>query len=223
MLKHLLVLSLLLTASFAQAAEYGHYDPKRLLSVSETASGKHYRFNLGYLDQVLRDLSAHARNYPPRFDSPQGRQRAVEDVKRFARMLDILVNTPRPNTQILARAGYLNSIGYNLDVPGSGEKAIAIFEKLLAATPSDPRANYLYGSFLANAQKPRQALPYLEKAYAGGMADAAYTIGMAYLSLGNREKGLEHLEIYKRRNPDDTRVGRLIEAIRAGKIRSGKS
>lgn len=223
MFRFLLVVSFLLMMSVAHAARYGHYDPNRLLSVSETASGKRYSFNLAYLDRVLQDLSAHAKNYPPRFDSPQDRQRAVEDVKRFSRMLDVLVNAPRPNTRILARAGYLNSIGYNLDIPGSGEKAVSIFERLLAATPSDPWGNYLYGRFLANAHKPRQALPYLQKAYAAGIANAAYTLGMTYLSLGNREKALEHLEIYKRRNPDDTRVDTLIEAIRSGKIRFGRS
>lgn len=184
-----------------------------------TPSGTHYSFDLAYLDRVLRDLSVHAKNYPPRFDSAQDRQRAVEDVKRFSRMLDVLVNAPRPNTRILARAGYLSSIGYNLDIPGSGTKAASIYERLLAIAPSDPRGNYLYGTFLAGAHKPRQALPYLEKAYAGGIVGAAYAMGMAYLSLGNREKALEHLEIYKRRNSDDPSVGTLIEAIRAGRIR----
>lgn len=216
MRRSLLVLSLLLIMPIAHAAGYGHYDPQHLLASSETPSGRHYSFNLAYLDRVLQDLSVHAKNYPPRFDSPQDRQRAVEDVKKFSRMLDVLVNAPQPDKRILTRAGYLSSIGYNLDIPGSGEKAVFIFERLLAAAPSDSWGNYLYGTFLANARKPRQALPYLEKAYAAGIADAAYTIGMTYLSLGNREKALEHLEIYKGRNPDDTRVNTLIEAVRAG-------
>lgn len=218
MRKPLLVLSVLLAVSVAHAMGYGNYDPKRMLTVSEAPSGKKYGVDGAYLDQMLNDLALHARNYPPQFDTPQDRQRAIQDVKTLSGMLDILVNGPTPNPELLVRAGFLNSIGHNLDIAGSAEKTAAIFQRLLAAAPSDPRGNYMYGTFLAGAGKPKEALPYLEKALAVGVADAAYAIGMTYLTLGDKEGALENLENYKRRKPNDAGVDKLIDAIRNGRI-----
>jgi len=218
MRKFLFALIVLLIASVASAREYGNYDPKRLLTVSDTPSGKKHGFDGAYFDQMLNDLSAHAKNYPPQFDTPQDQQRATQDVKALSGMLDILINIPTPNPELLVRAGYLNSIGHNLNVAGSAEKANSIFQRLLTATPSDPRGNFMYGTFLAGIGKAKDALPYLEKALAAGVADAAYAIGMTYLTLGDKERAIKNLEDYKRRKPSDTNVDKLVDAIRNGKI-----
>lgn len=218
MRKFLLTAFVLLVTTSASATEYGNYDPKRLLTVSETPSGKTYGFDGAYLEQMLNDLSAHAKNYPPQFDTPHDKQRAIQDVKVLSGMLDILINVPSPNPELLIRAGYLNSIGHNLDIAGAAEKAGSIFQRLLTASPSDPRGNYMYGAFLASIGKPMAAIPYLEKALAVGVDDAAYAIGMTYLTLGDKELALKSLEDYKRRKPRDTNVDKLIDAIRNGKI-----
>lgn len=221
--KFLLALFVLSVASAASAREYGNYDPKRLLTVSETPSGKKHGFDGAYLDQMLNDLSAHAKNYPPQFDTPQDQERATQDVTVVSGMLDILINVPTPNQELLARAAYLNSIGHNLNIAGSAEKANSIFQRLLAATPSDPRGNYMYGTFLAGVGKAKEALPYLEKALAVGVTDAAYAIGMTHLALGDRELALKNLEDYKLHKPSDGNVDKLIDAIRNGKIEIKKS
>lgn len=218
MRKFLLAAFILSVAASATAREYGSYDPTRLLTVSETPSGKKYGFDATYLDLMLNDLSAHAQNYPPQFDTPQDKQRAARDVKALSGMLDILINVPAPNPELLVRAGYVNIIGHNLDIAGAAEKASSIFQRLLAASPSDPRGNYMYGTFLASAGKPKEAIPYLEKAIAVGVDDAAYAIGMAYLTLGDKEQALKNLDDYKRRKPGDKNVDKLIDVIRNGKI-----
>lgn len=207
--------SLLFIFSFAQAKEYGRYDLKRV--VPETPSGKQHHVDGRYLDQILNDLGLHARNYPPRFDTPADKERAVRDVKDLSGSLDILIDGPSPNSELLFRAGFLNSIGHNLDIPGSADKANSIFQKLLAISPSDPRANYHYGTFLAGATKYSEAIPYLEKALAAGVADAAYGLGMTYLSLGDKDKALEHLEAYRQRKPNDENIPKIIDAVRNGK------
>lgn len=216
--KFLLTLVVLLVASAASARAYGNYDLKRLLTVSETPSGRKYGFDGAYLDQMLSDLSAHAKNYPPQFDTPQDRQRATQDVRALSGMLDTLINVPAPNPELLVRAGYVNSIGHNLDVAGAAEKAGSIFQRLLTASPSHPRGNFLYGTFLAGVGKPKEALPYLEQALAVGVTDAAYALGMAYLTLGDKGQALKNLEEYKRRKPGDKNVDKVIDAIRHGKI-----
>ncbi len=200
------------------AREYGNHDLKRLLTASETPAGKKYGFDTVYLDQVLNDLSAHATNYPPQFDTPQDKQRATRDIEALSGMLNILINVSTPNPELLVRAGFVNSMGHNLDIPGAAEKANSIFQRLLMAAPLDPRGNYMYGTFLAGVSKHREALPYLEKALAAGFADAAYAIGMTYLSLGDKEQALKNLEDYKQRKPSDGNVDKLIDTIRNGKI-----
>ena len=219
----LLVILVILVVPSASAREYGNYDLKRLATVSETPSGKKYGFDNAYLDQILNDLSAHAKNYPPQFDTPQDQQRATQDAKALSRILDILINVPNPNHEMLAQAGYINSIGHNLNIPGAAEKANSIFLRLLSITPSDPRGNYLYGTFLAGVGKPKEALPYLEKALSVGVVNAAYAIGMTYLSLGDKEQALKNLEDYKHRKPSDKNTDKLIDAIRNGKIEIKRS
>lgn len=214
----LLTILIALVASTVSAREYGNYDTKRLLTVTETPEGKKYGFGGPYLGQMMSDLSAHARNYPPQFDTPQDKQRATEDVKALSGMLDVLINVPKPDVGLLTLAGDINSMGHNLDIPGAAQKANSIFLRLLTAAPSDSRGNYMYGNFLAGVGKPKEALPYLEKALAVGVVDAAYAIGMTYLTLGDKEQALKNLENYKQRRPSDGNVDKLIEAIRNGKI-----
>ena len=218
MRKLLFIFLAALIASSASAKEYGHYDPKRLVTMTETPAGKKYGFDAAYLDQMLEDLASHAQNYPPQFDTPQDQQRAIQDVKTLSAMLDIVITTPNPTRGFLTRAALLNSMGHNLDIPGSAEKADSIFQRLLVATPADPEINYMYGTFLSGTGKPNEALPYLEKALAGGIADADYSIGMTYLALGDKELALKNLESYAQRRPDDEKVKAFIEAIRDGKV-----
>ena len=138
-------------------------------------------------------------------------------------MLDILINVPAPDPELLVRAGHLNSIGHNLNIAGAAEKANSIFQRLLANTPADPRGNFMYGTFLAGVGKPKEALPYLEKALAAGVIDAAYAMGMTHLTLGDKEQALRNLADYKRRRPADGNVDKLIDAIRNGKIEFKRS
>jgi tetratricopeptide (TPR) repeat protein len=221
--KLLFVLLTVLVATNASAKAYGNHDPKRLLTVSETPAGKKYGFDGAYLDRMLNDLSAHAKNYPPQFDTPEDKQRAIRDVRTLSGMLDSLIKVPAPDPEILFRAAYVNSMGHNLDIPGAADKADAIFLKLLAAKPSDPRGNFAYGAFLVGAGKSKEALPYLEKALSAGVADAAYAIGMTHLALGDKERARKSFEDYKRRNPKDGNVDTIIEGIRSGKVEIRKN
>lgn len=220
---YILAVLVLLLASAANASQYGNYDTRRLLTVSESPAGKKYGFDIPYLDRMLGDLALHAKNYPPQFDTPNDRQRAVQDVKTLAGMLETLVNVPSPNPDLLIRAAELHSFGHNLDIAGSTEKANARFQQLLAARPSDARGNYMYGLFLAGAGKPAVALPYLDKARAAGITDALYAIGMTYLSLGDKKQAIKNLEDYKRRQSGNPDIDKLIEAIRSGKLEVRKS
>ena len=223
----LVVFSLLSVLSFAEAKEYGNYNLKnslkRIITIPDISSGEHTSVHLDFLDQIITDLSLHARNYPPTFDTPGDKARAVEDVKTLTVFLDILVNGPNPHPELLLRAGLLNSIGHNLDIPGTAEEAKLLFQRLLATSPSDPRANYHYGTFLAGTTESREALPFLEKALEAGVRDAAYSIGMTYLILGDTQKALANLETYQHHRATDEPLAKLIDDIRNGQFKIKQS
>lgn len=210
--------SLTVGFSVVHAKEYGSYDLRRVLTASEKPDGKKFGIDTNYLDRILEDLALHARNYPPRFDTPEDRQRAIADAKALSEMLGVVVNGPSAHPDLLLRAGFLNSMGHNLDIPGSAEKTLSIFQRLLAAAPDHPRGNYTYGTFLAGVGKSKDAIPYLKKALGAGVVDAAYALGMTYLTLGDKQKALENLANYKQQRPNDQNVDRLIEGIRSGTI-----
>ena len=213
-------LLLIFSLSTAHAIGYGHYDIKLALRESVAADGHRYGVDGRYIDQMLSDLGTHAKNYPPQFDSDQDRQRAILDARALAGVFDVLLKAPNPKPDILLRAGFLHSLLHNLDIPGSADKTSSIFKQLFSTAPNHPKGNYIYGAFLAGSARPKEALPYLDQANTAGLVEATYALGMTYLALGNPKKALEYLESYRTRVPTDENIGKLIDAVRTGTIRS---
>jgi tetratricopeptide (TPR) repeat protein len=218
MYKSLFALLFCVVALAAQAKEYGVYDGKLVLVESQTSAGKRFSIDAAYLDRMLGDLASHAINYPPQFDSASDMQRATADIRMLAKMLDVLFAAENVHPELLYRGGLVNSMGHNLKLAGSAEKAVALYERLLKLQPDNTRANLSYGRFLAGAGKPREGLPFLEKALSLGAAEAGYSVGLAYLFIGDRAKAITYLENYKSRFPADPTTDKILEAIRTGKI-----
>lgn len=80
----------------------------------------------------------------------------------------------------------------------SGELAgaQALFEQLLKDQPDASNLNFYLGDTLLNSQKPRAALPYLEKAVLRdpGLLAAQKSIGLAYLQTGQADRAIAHLK-----------------------------
>ncbi len=220
---YLSALLIVMIASTASAKEYGHYDVNLLLQKETTSAGTRYSFDVGYLDRMLNDLSSHANNYPPKFDTPQEQQRAIHDVSALSGMLNLLLQEPTPNPEFLLRAAYINSMGHNLDIPEAAEKANRLFQQFLAQATSDPKGNFMYGTFLGNIGKSAEALPYLKKSLSLGVIDANWSLGLTYLMLGDKDNAIRHLEAYKRYRPENEGTDRLIDAIRNGKVQVKRS
>ena len=223
MIRMLIILSLCSISSVVLATEYGHYDSKIVISLSETTPGKpSVTINVPYFVQILNDLGSHAGTYPVKFDSIDDRHRAEHDVAFLSGQLDIIADNFRDESMLL-RLALLHTIGHNLDIPGSGEKAAAVFDKVLERWPDDPQANYRYGVFLAGAAKNRDAIPFLEKAKSLGVIDAGYTLGLTYMSLGDKDKAVANLKSYTARVPGDENAVRILDAVINGKIDLKKS
>lgn len=214
----LLAFLALLFACTANAKEYGTYDAKRLLIAPDASTGAPPKVDLRYLDQMIADLAAHARNYPPTFDSPGDRQRAKRDAQLLSRFFELLTRDQSPNPGWLLRGGVVNGMGHNLDIPGAAEKADTMFIRLLKSLPDDPEANYAYGVFLSSVGRTQEALGYLEKADALGIVDARYALGMNALFLGDKEAALRHFEAFRQQKPGAGDVDTIIESIRRGSV-----
>ena len=204
------------------ASEYGHYDLKQLVQ-KNAAPATGAKLDVGYLDRLLADLSQHAGNYPPQFDSAEDAQRAQRDVVTLMVMLGAAFSPEQAPPDLVLRMGVLGAIGHNLDAPGGAAYAQSQFTQLLKANPEHAAGNYHYGIFLAGTARPKEALPYLMKAKAKGVAPALYGLGMAYLTLGETAKALESLQAYQKAEPRDTSVEKLLVAIRAGKVETLKA
>ena len=203
-------------ALVALAKEYGHYDLKKVTSPTETAPGKYLvTVNIGYLSQILYDLQRHAGTFPPHFEFPDDRQRAEGDVSAISGMLDPLSQDFSHSPPLQLRLGLLHAIGFNLDIPGSYEKAVAAFSTLMKLTPDDPQANYQYGAFLAASTGKRvEGIPFLEKAKSLGVVNADYWLGMSYAVAGEKAKAVENLESYTKAVPSDQYAARILDAVR---------
>jgi hypothetical protein len=220
MMRAFIVPLLCFTSSVVAATEYGHYDLKKVVSLSETIPGKpSVTINVPYFVEILNDLGAHAGTYPVRFDSGDDRYRAEHDVVLLSALLDTAADSFSDNKSILLRLALLHAVGHNLDVPGSDKKAVTIFDNVLEKWPNDPQANYRYGVFLAGTVKGQSAaIPLLEKAKSLGVVNADYPLGLAYISVGDRDKAVTNLKNYTARVPGDENAARVLVAIINGKI-----
>jgi len=203
-------------ASPAWARAYGNYEVRQLL-VPASRPGAGGSFNMAYFDAMLSDLSEHAANYPPTFDSPADAQRAKRDTRQLIGMLDTAFGTSPP-TQLLLRMALLGSIGHNLELPEGASFAQANFSRILRTDANDAQANYHYGIFLAGTGRLRESLPYLHKARDKGVTPALYSIGLAQLGLGEKTLALAAFNEYLKRDPSDQKVKLLVDAIREGKV-----
>jgi tetratricopeptide (TPR) repeat protein len=220
MRRWILGIILLQVCCAAQAKEYGHYQVAKVISLSGAETGKHTAtVNIALLSQILDDLGSHASAWPPVFDSADDRQRAERDVSSLSNMLETIAENFSADPPMLMRLAALHAYGHNLDIAGSDQLAEATFRKLLAIAPNDPQANYRFGVFYAEtATKRVDAIPYLEKAKALGVANADFWLGATYMTLGERAKAIENLKSYTSRVPADARAAAMLDAVQHGKV-----
>lgn len=213
----MLLLLLALCCVPTRAGEYGRYDLTQLAR-QNAPPAKGASLDMALMDRILADLQQHAGNYPPQFDSPADAQRAQADAKTLMGMLGAVFSAGPAPLDLLLRMGMLGAVSHNMDLPGGATFAQTHFERLLKMDSAHAAGNFQYGTFLGNTGRAKEALPYLIKAKNKGVIPALYAIGMSYLMLGDKALALENLQAYQKAVPGDAAVGKLIEAVRAGKV-----
>ncbi len=132
MKRWILGLFLLQLSAVAFSEEYGHYDVVKVISVTGASTpNPQATVNVAYLNQILDDLGSHAGTWPPQFNSVEDRHRAEHDVTALSNMLDTIAENFSHSPPMLPRLAALHGFGHNLDIPGSSQKAEALFIKLL--------------------------------------------------------------------------------------------
>ncbi len=199
---------------------YDAHDLRQVLRTTSGPKGPVHALDIAAVDAIVADLSRHAANYPPRFANAKERQVATEDARKLSGMLDILISSSSgaqvPTPSLLLSVARLNAVAHNLDVPAAGKRADAAYRQLLAQVPDHPQGNYGFGLFLASTARAKMAIPYLDKAMKLGVDAAAYTLGMAYLSLDDKENALRLMERYAKTHPSDSSVRTLVDVIKQG-------
>lgn len=78
---------------------------------------------------------------------------------------------------------------------GDLQEAEKLFRELLQQYPGSASLNYLLGDVMRNAQKPREAIAYLQKAVAADpkLLTAQSSLGLAYLQMGEAANAIPHL------------------------------
>lgn len=213
-----LIVILMCSPGYLFAATYGDYDVRKVVSVREDVNGKKLAdFDINYLDKITSDLSAHAENYPPRFDTDEDKKKAQKDAGQLIYILDVL-KEGNGDKEIMIRAGHIYSIAHNLDVPDAAEKAKNVYSQLISRYPDDSNIAYIYGVFLAGTGQLDESMPYLNKALSAGILNANFSIGMVYFAKGDKEKALSYLKKYIAVNPKDVNASHIIEAIESGHV-----
>jgi tetratricopeptide (TPR) repeat protein len=214
-----LIVIILSCPGYLFAASYGNYDVRKIVSVREDVNGKKLAsIDIGYLDKITSDLSTHAENYPPRFDTDEDKNKARKDIGQLVYILSVL-EEGNGDKEIMIRAAHIYSIAHNLDVQGAAEKAKNVYSQLISRYPDNSNIAYHYGVFLAGTGQLDESMPYLNKALSAGILNANFSIGMVYIAKGDKEKALTCLKKYIAANPKDVNASHIIEAIESGNVK----
>jgi len=100
---------------------------------------------------------------------------------------------------------------------GDLQGAEKLFRELLLQYPGSASLNYLLGDVMRNAQKPQEAITYLQKAVAADpkLLSAQSSLGLAYLQVGQVAKAIPHLQAALPGDQDGTLHYQLARAYQA--------
>jgi predicted Zn-dependent protease len=100
---------------------------------------------------------------------------------------------------------------------GDLEEAEELFREPLQQYPGSASLNYLLGDVLRNAQKPQEAITYLQKAVSADpkLLTAQSALGLAYLQVGEAANAIPHLRAALPIDEDGTLHYQLARAYQA--------
>ncbi|HEX4299517.1 MAG TPA: hypothetical protein VH327_01470 [Gammaproteobacteria bacterium] len=197
-----------------------HYALKDTVATQTGPDGKTTdSLNVQVVDDLLQTIARYAGSYPPQFDNDAERDDVSDKLTRLIVLLASVDTGASVNVEVLRREAFAFNLGCNMHLRESCTKTAESYQRLLAMTPDDPAANYLYGVFLSGtASRQRDAVPYLDKALSLGVKQADFSLATVYLMLRDKDKALAYMQAYSADFPDDPNAKQFISAIRSGKL-----
>jgi hypothetical protein len=207
-------------AASKSATVHWHYALKDSVVIQTGPDGKTTdSLDLPVVDDLLQTVAHYAGDYPPRFDNAAERADVTDRLTRLIVLLSSVDTGATVNVELLRREAFAFNMGCNLHLRGSCDKTAESYQRLLAMTPDEPAANYLYGVFLSGtASRLRDAVPYLEKASKLGVKQANFTLATVFLMLHDKDQALSHMQAYSADFPGDANAKQFIAAIQSGKM-----
>ncbi len=203
-------------AASKSATVHWHYPMKDAVVTQTNADGKTTNsLDLPVLDDLLQTISIYAGDYPPHFDNAAERADVTDRLTRLIVLLSSVDSGADVNVEVLRREAFAFNLGCNLHLRNNCDKTAESYQRLLAMTPDDPAANYLYGVFLSGTvSKQADAVPYLEKAVKLGVKQANFTLATVYLMLHDRDKALSRMQAYSADFPNDAGAKQFIATLK---------
>lgn len=174
-------------------------------------------FNQDGAEKFINELSPHARDYPPQFDSQAQGDRMRKQLRDMLPSINAASNRSPQDPKLKFMKAHANSMGHNLDLAGCAELAVASYTELIALQPKSGRAYFYLGGFLASTGQGAESIPFLLKATELGVTDAHYTLGFMYLMQGDKRSALEQLKAYLKSKPDDAMALKVVADLEGGK------
>ena len=206
-------------AASKSATVHWHYTLKDSVLIQSGPDGKTTQsLDLPVLDDLLQTVALYAGDYPPRFDNAAERADVTDKLTRLIVLLSSVDTGASVNVEVLRREAFAFNLGCNLHLRDSCDKTAESYQRLLAMTPDDPAANYLYGVFLSGtASRQGDAVPYLDKASKLGVKQANFTLATVYLMLHDKDQALSRMQAYSADFPDDPGAKRFIAVLQSAK------
>ena len=130
---------------------------------------------------------------PPSMESHELKAKIDSDRRQFAQA----AKEWKQALQLSPNNAYVKKqLGVALYKSGDVAAAQDLFEDLLKWQPDAPDLNFYLGDTLLHAQKPQEALPYLQKALRRDPAllQARQAMGLAYMETGHPAEAIQHLK-----------------------------
>ena len=155
----------------------------------------------------LGRLPASAETYELRARIESNGRQYAQAAKDWREALQLVPGNPA------FKRGLAMALAQSGDLP----EAEKLFRELLQQYPASASLNYLLGDVLRNAQKPQEAITYLEKAVGADpkLLTAQSALGIAYLQVGRAADAIPHLRAALPIDEDGTlhyQLGRAYQA-----------